>query len=92
MSFPVVTGRTFTALQNLNISELTKCSPAEIRPILTSLVRCSLLEDEKKSWSETRKQILYILVGNNFVNDIVALLQINYHQLEMEVKKEQQQR
>lgn len=89
--FPAVTARAFTALQNLNMEELTKCTEQEIRPILCSLVRCSLLE-EKKGWTDTRKQILYILVGIEKVNDIVSLLQISYHDLEIEIKKEQQLR
>lgn len=89
--------RVFKAVQNLNISELTKCSEKEIRPILSSLVRISILSnsdsfDKSHEWYEIRKEILLILVGSEIVNNIVALLQVNYNELEVDIKKEQQLR
>lgn len=94
MNLPVVSAKAFTAMQNLNIAELTECSPGEIRPLLPSLVRMSLLSpmDGLKSGVDSRKQILSLLVGIEVVNNIVALLQVNYHELEIDVKKEQQLR
>lgn len=94
MNLPVVSAKAFTAMQNLNISELSKCSHCEIRPLLPSLVRMSLLSpmDCMKSGVESRKQILSLLVGIEVVNNIVSLLQVDYHELEIDVKKEQQLR
>ena len=58
------------------------------------LVRMSLLSpfDNSKSGADQRKQILSLLVGVEVVNNIVQLLQVNYHELEIDVKKEQQLR
>lgn len=92
MNFPSVSAKAFTAMQNLNINELAECSQREIRPLLPSLVRMSLLSsmDGHNSHSaESRKQILSILVGIEIVNNIVSLLQVNYHELEIDVRKEQ---
>jgi integrator complex subunit 2 len=86
-----VSARAFDALQNLNISELLKCSEKEIRPFLMCMVR-SVLLDEKCQWQGIRKEILSILVRFEVVNNIVALLQVNYNELESDIKKEQQLR
>lgn len=94
MNFPSVSGKAFTAMQNLNINELARCTHKEIRPLLPCLVRMSLLSplDNTKVSAESRKEILSILVGIEVVNSIVSLLQVNYHELEVDVKKEQQLR
>ncbi|KAG4078401.1 hypothetical protein HA402_013112 [Bradysia odoriphaga] len=94
MNVSVVSAKAFTAMQNLNITELSECSPSEIRPLLPSLVRMSLLSpmDCMKSGVDSRKQILSLLVGIEVVNNIVSLLQVDYHELEIDVKKEQQLR
>ncbi|XP_059612357.1 integrator complex subunit 2 [Phlebotomus argentipes] len=94
MNFPPVTARAFMAMQNLNVGELAKCCLREIRPILPSLVRMTLLQatDNTQEWTEARKQILSILVGIENANNIVSILQINYHELEADIKKEQQLR
>lgn len=94
MNLPVVSAKAFTAMQNLNISELSESEISEIRPLLPSLVRMSLLSpmDNIKSGVESRKQILSLLVGIEVVNNIVSLLQVDYHELEIDVKKEQQLR
>lgn len=88
-----VTARAFTAVQNLNISDLNS---RETRPFLSSLVRCGILDsanfDKSREWFEVRKQILLILVESEIVNNIVALLQVNYNELEIDIKKEQQLR
>lgn len=82
----IVTPRAFNAVQNLNINELLKCTEKEIRPFLLSLVRSVLIENID------RKELLVILVNYEVVNNIVALLQVNYIELESDVKKEQQLR
>ena len=89
-----VSARAFTAMQNLNIAELAECDAAEIRALLPSLVRMSLLSplENNKATSETRKQILSLLVSIEVVNHIVSFLQVDYHELEIDVKKEQQLR
>lgn len=95
----IVTARAFKSVQNLNISELLKCPEKEIRPFLLSMVRSSLLLtmndsnfDENREWLDIRKDLLLILVGSEIVNNIVALLQVNYNELESDIKKEQQLR
>lgn len=97
-----VTARAFNALQNLDISELISkevdppYTEIEIRPFLSSFVRSSILDsgnfDKTREWFEVRKQILLILVESEIVNNIVALLQVNYNELEVDIKKEQQLR
>lgn len=95
-----VSARAFVAVQNLNIRDLVEMknelefSEKEIRPFLVSLVRASILHStfDTKEWHEIRKQILLILVESEFVNNIVALLQVKYNELEIDIKKEQQLR
>lgn len=97
-----VTARAFNAIQNLNIRELISkeieppYTEKEIRPFLSSFVRSSILDsgnfDKTREWFELRKQILLILVESEVVNNIVALLQVNYNDLEVDIKKEQQLR
>uniref|UniRef100_A0A336MQH9 CSON004873 protein n=1 Tax=Culicoides sonorensis TaxID=179676 RepID=A0A336MQH9_CULSO len=92
---PGVSARAFSAMKVLNIAELATYPAEEIRPILPSLARMTLLSpmvENTPAWAESRKQILSILVGVEVVNVIVALLQADYHEMEMEVKKEQQLR
>lgn len=92
----IVTAKAFKAVQNLNISELLKCSEKEIRPFLLSMVRSSLLltneGNSQHDWLDVRKDLLLILVGSEIVNNIVALLQVDYSELESDIKKEQQLR
>lgn len=94
MSVNIISAKAFAAMQNLNIDELANCTKTEIRPLLPSLVRMTLLSpiDNTKINSDSRKKILSILVGIEIVNNIVSLLQVNYHELETDVKKEQQLR
>lgn len=89
-----VTPRVFTAIQNVDIQELSICSHKEIRPILPCLVRMSLISplDITKECVEERKQVLTILSGIESVNSIIALLSIDFHALETDVRKEQQLR
>lgn len=94
MSGNIISAKAFAAMQNLNIDDLANCTKTEIRPLLPSLVRMTLLSpiDNTKINSDSRKKILSILVGIEIVNNIVSLLQVNYHELETDVKKEQQLR
>lgn len=94
MSFAPITPKAFAAIQKLNVAELVQCTADEIRPLLPCLVRMSLLPplDATKSWMENRKQLLSILAGIEVVNNIVSLLQVSFHDLEVDVKKEQQLR
>lgn len=89
-----VTARVFAAMQNLDIAALSTYPQNEIRPVLPALVRMSLLSplDNTKSSMESRKQILAVLIGIEVVNSIVSYLQVNYHELEQELKKELQTR
>lgn len=89
-----VSARAFTAMQNLDIGELTNCDPNELRPLLPCLVRMTLMPplDNTKATLDARKQIMSLLVSIEEVNNIVALLQIDYHELETDVRKEQQLR
>lgn len=87
-----VSPRVFRALQMVDIDELSKCSHKEIRPILPCLVRMSLISplDSTKECSEGRKELLKLLTAIEHVNSIVALLSIDFHSLEVDVKREQQ--
>jgi len=89
-----VSPRVFTAIQNVDIKELSLCSHKEIRPILPCLVRMSLISplDITKDCVEGRKQVLTILSGIESVNSIIALLSIDFHALETDVRQEQQLR
>lgn len=97
-----VSARAFNAIQSLNISELINgealppYTEKEIRPFLSSFVRSSILDsanfDKTQEWFDIRKKILLILVESEIVNNIVALLQVNYNELEVDIKKEQQLR
>ena len=51
-----VSPRVFRAMQNIDIVELKKCKPKEIRPILPCLVRMSLISplDNTKECNDTR--------------------------------------
>lgn len=91
--FPV-SPRVFKAIQNVDIKELSRCTSQQIRPLLPCLVRMSLISpmDQTKECAEGRKEILTILSGIELVNSIVALLSIDFHALEVDVKKEQQLR
>ncbi|KAL7742505.1 hypothetical protein ACLKA6_005663 [Drosophila palustris] len=89
-----VTARVFAAMQTLDITSLAGYPENEIRPVLPSLVRMSLLSplDNTETSMESRKQILAVLIGIEVVNSIVSYLQVNYHELENDLKKELQTR
>lgn len=89
-----VSSRAFIAMQNLTIAELTKCDEKELRPLLPCLVRMATLKqlDNTKATIDSKAQLLSLLVGIVEVNNIVALLQIDFHELETDIRKEQQLR
>lgn len=84
----------FKAIQNVDMEELVKCSEEEIRPVLPCLVRMGLISplDTSKKCTNMKVQILTIVSSMELVNSIVALLSIDFHKLEIDVKKEQQLR
>lgn len=89
-----VSSRAFMAMQNLTIAELANCDEKELRPLLPCLVRMATLKqlDNTKTTIDSKAQILSLLVGIIEVNNIVALLQIDFHELETDIRKEQQLR
>lgn len=84
----------FRAIQNVDVDSLSKCSEQQIRPVLPCLVRMSLISplDTSGKCSRQKMDILTITSGIELVNSIVALLSIDFHVLEGDVKKEQQLR
>lgn len=89
-----VSPRVFQALQNMNIENLLEWSEEEIRPIMPCLTRMSLLNplDQSHQCTMSRRMVFKILSGVELVNSIVGLLSIDFHALEVDVKKEQLQR
>jgi integrator complex subunit 2 len=87
-----VNQRVFKAVQELDVDALSLCSPSEIRPVLPTLARISLLPplDSSKKCADERIKILAALSGIEAVNSIVAWLSIDFHALEVDVKREQQ--
>lgn len=85
---------TFRLFQNLRIQTLTTHTDEQIRPILPSLVRMSLISplDTSEECSRQKMSILTKISGIELVNSIVALLSIDFHVLEGDVKKELQLR
>ncbi|XP_041968143.1 integrator complex subunit 2 [Aricia agestis] len=84
----------FKALKDVDIETLTRCSSDEIRPIIPCLVRMALIAplDITGYCAEAKKDILTLLSGIDLVNFIVSLLSIEFHALEVDLKKEQQMR
>ncbi|XP_050502196.1 integrator complex subunit 2 [Diabrotica virgifera virgifera] len=86
--------KVFRAIQHVNVEQLAKCTEQEIRPVLPCLVRMGLISplDTSKKCMNMKVTILTIVSGMELVNSIVALLSIDFHKLEIDVKKEQQLR
>lgn len=84
----------FKAIKDVDIKALMACSVEDIRPIIPCLVRMALISplDITKYCAEAKKDILTILSGIDLVNFIVSLLSIEFHTLEVDLKKEQQMR
>lgn len=84
----------FEAISSMNIDLISSLSEHEIRPLLPSLLRIALCRslDESQFWSYQRKRIMEILYNHEAANMIVSLLSVDFHSLEVYVKKEQQLR
>nr|XP_037279822.1 LOW QUALITY PROTEIN: integrator complex subunit 2-like [Rhipicephalus microplus] len=89
-----VTPRAYDAIQNVDVDSLATLPEWELRPLLPCLVRMALCSplDQRKEWGQKKKTVLKILSGIELVNSLVALLSIDFHALELDVKKEQQLR
>lgn len=80
----------YHAIQSLDIEKINALSSNEIRPILPSLVRMALCMplDSSEEWLEKKKRILIKLSAIEISNSIVTLLSVDFHSLDMDVKKE----
>ena len=90
MEPPKVTSRVFKAVQTVDVEALSNLPDVELRPVLASLVRMSLIAslDKSNACYEGRTAVLRILRRVELVNNLVALLSIDFHNLETDVKKE----
>lgn len=81
----------FKALLNVDVKQLARFRSRQIRSILPCLVRMSLIapDDSTTKCLENRKEILTLLSNIEAVNSIVALLSIDFHKLEVDVRAEQ---
>lgn len=86
--------KVFKGLKDVDIKSLGQCTPDEIRPIIPCLVRMALITplDITNYCVEAKKDVLTLLAGVDLVNFIVSLLSIEFHALEVDLKKEQQLR
>jgi len=84
----------FSAISSVDVSTILSLTDAELRPILACLVRMSLIAplDQSPACLQARTSVLQVLSRIELVNSIVALLSIDFHALEIDVKKEQQLR
>jgi integrator complex subunit 2 len=94
LSPPTVSARLFRAIQTVAVDALAACSDTELRPALATLVRMSLIAslDGSERCSSGRNAVLQVLSRIELVNNLVALLSIDFHALETDVRKEQQLR
>ncbi|KAL3858011.1 hypothetical protein ACJMK2_012627 [Sinanodonta woodiana] len=93
-NLPHVKSEIFQAMQNVDVQKLGQFTEHDLRPVLPCLVRMALCApvDTGERWTKARKIVLKILSGIEVVNSIVALLSIDFHALEQDVRKEQQLR
>ena len=77
-------------LNSLDIPGLLQLPVEAVRPLLPTLVRMALCSslDTSSDWLETRKCLLQLLSGIEAVNEIIALLSVDFHELEEDAKKE----
>ena len=92
--FDLVTPRAFKLINQLDVVGLLQIPLPEVRPLLPTLVRMSLCSslDASAHWEETRKFLLQLISRMSAVNDIIALLSVDFHDLEEDARKEQQMR
>lgn len=83
--------RVYQALQNLDVDKLAELTEQELRAVLPCLTRLSLITslDQSNQCTQFKRAIFEILSGREIVNSIVGLLSIDFHALEVDVKKEQ---
>lgn len=80
----------FGAIQKVDTETLSRLSEREVRALLPCLVRMALCPplDNSSRWSAKRKQVLKILAGIEVINSLVGLLSIDFHALDVDIKKE----
>lgn len=85
---------TFELIQSLSYEKIVHLSNSQTRLILPCLVRMSLCDtlDVSKRWVNVRKKLKKMLLGFVEVNELRNLLDFNFGELEVEVKKEMQLR
>ena len=78
MEPPKVSSRVFKAVQTVDVEALSEVPDSELRPVLASLVRMSLIAslDKSSACYEGRTAVLRILSRVELVNNLVALLSI----------------
>lgn len=84
----------FSAIREVNTDVITSIDLKQLRAILPILARMSLCAplDSGPKWLAKRKLIQRKLAGIECVNNLVSLLAVDFHALEIDVKKEQQLR
>jgi len=84
----------FNAISSVDVCKILKCSNEQLRPILPCLVRMSLITplDHSATCLNARTRVLQVLSRIDTVNNIVALLSINFFEMLNDLKKEQQLR
>ncbi|ESO06329.1 hypothetical protein HELRODRAFT_160493 [Helobdella robusta] len=85
------TTTSYPGIQNVDIEMLSMLPEQDLRPILPCLVRMSLCSplDNSSAWTAKRKLILKCLSGIEIVNNLVSLLSIDFHDLEIATKDRQ---
>lgn len=86
----VVSSDVFEAIRDVDIDTIQQLPEQEIRPIFPCLVRMALCMtlDTSEEWVERKKRILQKLSETEIANSIVSLLSVDFHSLEVDVKKE----
>ena len=79
MEPPKVSARVFQAVQTVDVEALSRVPDQELRPVLASLVRMSLIAslDNSQHCLQGRTAVLRILSRVELVNNLVALLSIS---------------
>ncbi|OQR68982.1 integrator complex subunit 2-like [Tropilaelaps mercedesae] len=86
-----VSARAFSTVQRVDVEALVTLPEWELRPLLPCLVRMALCAplDTRVEWARKKEAILRVLSGIESVNSLVALLSIDFHLLEIDVRKDQ---
>ncbi|KAI1291959.1 Integrator complex subunit 2 [Halotydeus destructor] len=77
-------------MRDLDADAMESMAASEIRPLMPSLVRMALCmsPDSSQDWVQRKKKILKKLSSNETANSIVSLLSVDFHALDIDVKKE----